>query len=64
MEPQFTALRYFYLDGTDRQSYRGAGQRDPSLHRLAEPAHPRPKAAQGRQTGINHQAVEGCMTRH
>ena len=64
IEPQFTALRYFTVDGTDHASHRRAGQHDPPLHRLAEPARHRPQAPQGHQAGIDHQAGKGCLTRH
>ena len=42
IEAQFTALRYFALDGTDHASHHEAGPHDPPLHRLAEPQRPRP----------------------
>ena len=44
---------------------RRASQHDPPLHRLAEPArrHP-PTAPRGDQQGGDHQAGEGCLTRH
>ena len=42
IEAQFTALRYFALDGTDHAIPPSASPHDPPLHRLAEPQRPRP----------------------
>ena len=42
IEAQFTALRYFALDGTDHPYPPRPGPHDPPLHRLAEPQRPRP----------------------
>ena len=42
IEAQFTALRYFTLDGTDHRITRRAEPDDPPLHRLAQPPRPRP----------------------
>jgi hypothetical protein len=36
IEAQFTALRYFTLDGTDHATRKGAGQHDPPVHHLAQ----------------------------
>ena len=60
IEAQFTALRYFALNGTDHR----AGQHDPPLHRLAEPPRHRPQAAQGRPASRDDQPGEGCLTGH
>jgi hypothetical protein len=62
IEAQFTALRYFALDGTTQPPR--AGQHDPPLHRLAEPARHRSQAPQGHPPGRDHQEGEGCLTRH
>jgi hypothetical protein len=35
IEAQFTALRYFTLDGTDHPSHKETGQHDPPVHHLA-----------------------------
>ena len=51
IEAQFTALRYFALDGTDHASHKRAGQHDPPLHHLAEPQRPRPRTTRSRRTG-------------
>ncbi len=42
IEAQFTALRYFALDGTDHASHTEQASHDPPLHRLAKPPHHRP----------------------
>lgn len=64
IESQFTALRYFALDGTDPQQPRRAGQHDPPLPHLAQLPRHRPPPAQSRQTRRSHQTGEGCMTRY
>jgi hypothetical protein len=64
IEAQFTALRYFALDGTDHEQPPSAGQHDPSLHQLAEPPRDRPKAPKGRPTSRDDQTGEGCLTWH
>ncbi|MGW4470375.1 hypothetical protein ACWENQ_11945 [Nonomuraea sp. NPDC004354] len=38
IQAQFTALRYFALDGTDHASHKEQGGHDPPPHHLAEPA--------------------------
>lgn len=56
IECQFTALRYFTLDGTART--RSRLDDPPPLHRLAQPAH--------RQQGTSYHfnPRNGCLTRH
>ena len=50
IEAQFTALRYFALDGTDHPEPRHPGPHDPPLHRLAEPPRPRPSPTRTRES--------------
>ncbi|MBB2997474.1 hypothetical protein E9229_003721 [Paeniglutamicibacter cryotolerans] len=66
IEPQFTALRYFALDGTDHPSHKAQGpsQHDPPLHHLAQSPHHRPETAQGHPPRLTDQAGKGCLTRY
>lgn len=57
IEAQFTALRYFALDGTDRDPHSPA-EHDPPLHRLAQPQRPRQDTPKDRRQG------KPCLTRH
>ena len=49
IEPQFTALRYFALDGTDHRSHKEQGSHDPPLHHLAKPPRRRHPPTSGRR---------------
>jgi transposase len=57
IEAQFTALRYFALDGTDHASP-GAGQHDPPVHHLAQ--QPRLR----RTAPPHHRQGKRCLRRH
>ena len=45
IEAQFTALRYFCIDGTDHENHRQQAINDPPLHPLAEPQRQRPSTS-------------------
>ena len=61
IEAQFTALRYFALDGTDHASHKEQAsmiRRDPPLHHLAQQARRRHPATPDRRQG------KRCLIRH
>jgi transposase len=58
IEAQFTALRYFALDGTDHAGHKEQGQHDPPLRHPAEQARRRRTPPRGREQG------ERCLMRH
>src|SRR5204862_1225078 len=58
IEAQFTALRYFALDGTDHPDHATQGRMIPPLHRLAKPTRRRSTATP------RHRAGQRCLTRH
>lgn len=51
IKAQFTALRYFTLDGTDHASHREQGRHDPPLRHLARPPRRRPTPTRRRRQG-------------
>ncbi|MCX4850256.1 hypothetical protein OHB19_33840 [Streptomyces sp. NBC_00893] len=51
IEAQFTALRYFTLDGTDHAGHKEQGQHDPPLHHLVKPPCRRPAPTRRRRQG-------------
>ena len=65
IEAQFSALRYFALDGTDHNSHAEQASMIRRYIALAEPVRSQPpQASQDHRQGRDHPEGEGCLTRH
>src|SRR3954468_13044090 len=64
IEPQFTALRYFTLDGTDHKSHREQGSMIRRYIAWRNRHTADPKLRKGDQKSLHHHQSEGCLTQH
>jgi transposase len=64
IEAQFTALRYFALDGTDDPSHREQASMIRRYIAWRNRQHHGPTTTQGHQSSRDHQTGEGCLTRY
>ena len=64
IEAQFTALRYFALDGTDHNSHTEQASMIRRYIAWRNRHSSRPAATTGRHQSRNHQEGKGCLTRH